>query len=134
MSKESTDRLALIAYAGPALPIAVLEMPLIVYIVPFYAAELGLELAPIVGSDLADPEGELVDDIVDGLYRIGLLVPFVNLYDPHAGRGVLDSVELPPPSDLLRRPSRGNPGGRSRQSQGRFPSSPHKRHCSSSVR
>ena len=43
MPANSIKPLPLIAYAGPGLPIAVLEMPLIVYIVPFYAAELGLE-------------------------------------------------------------------------------------------
>ena len=49
MTNNKTSRLALIAYAGPGLPIAVLEMPLIIYIVPFYAQELGLELATIGG-------------------------------------------------------------------------------------
>ena len=44
MNNPTTSNRSLLAYASPALPIAVLEMPLIVYIVPFYAAELGMEL------------------------------------------------------------------------------------------
>lgn len=47
MSEQTVKRLSLIAYASPGLPISVLEMPLIVYIVPFYAQELGMELAAI---------------------------------------------------------------------------------------
>lgn len=64
MANNSTDRLALIAYASPALPIAVLEMPLIIYIVPFYAQELGMELAAIGGIFLI---ARLWDAITDPL-------------------------------------------------------------------
>lgn len=43
MSTNNPSRTALISYAAPGLPIAVLEMPLIVYVVPFYAQELGMD-------------------------------------------------------------------------------------------
>lgn len=66
MVNKPTSRLSLIAYAGPALPIAVLEMPLIVYIVPFYAAELGLELAVIGGIFLIARMWDAVTDPLIG--------------------------------------------------------------------
>jgi len=66
MSKEKNNPATLIAYAGPALPIAVLEMPLIVYIVPFYAQELGLELAVIGGIFLIARLWDAITDPVIG--------------------------------------------------------------------
>jgi glycoside/pentoside/hexuronide:cation symporter, GPH family len=66
MSNNVVNRLSLIAYAGPALPIAVLEMPLIVYIVPFYAQELGLPLATIGGIFLLARMWDAITDPVIG--------------------------------------------------------------------
>ena len=45
--KSRTSTPALVAYAGPAMPLAMLGMPLVVYVPPFYAAELGLDLAAV---------------------------------------------------------------------------------------
>ena len=42
--------------------------------------ELYLELMAIVGPHLADPEGELGDDVVDEGDRIGLSVPVLELH------------------------------------------------------
>ena len=59
--------------------------------------ELGLELMAIVGADLADPEGEPGNDVVDEGDRIGLGVPVVDLERPDAGRiingGVLVALD-----------------------------------------
>ncbi|NKB35972.1 MAG: MFS transporter [Gammaproteobacteria bacterium] len=66
MSNNKLGRLSLITYAGPGLPIAVLEMPLIVYIVPFYAGELGLELATIGGIFLIARMWDAITDPVIG--------------------------------------------------------------------
>lgn len=41
--------------------------------------ELGLELVAIVGSDFADPERELVDDMIDEVDRVGLSMFFIDL-------------------------------------------------------
>ena len=64
MVNTSLGKKTLIAYAAPGLPIAVLEMPLIIYIVPFYAAELGVELAAIGGIFLI---ARLWDAVTDPL-------------------------------------------------------------------
>ncbi|MCY4362522.1 MAG: MFS transporter [Gammaproteobacteria bacterium] len=47
--RSATDRTSLLAYMLPAIPLAMLGMPLIIYVPPFYAAELGLELAAVGG-------------------------------------------------------------------------------------
>ena len=47
--RAATDRTSLLAYMLPAIPLAMLGMPLIIYVPPFYAAELGLELAAVGG-------------------------------------------------------------------------------------
>ena len=47
--RSPTDRTSLLAYMLPAVPLAMLGMPLIIYVPPFYAAELGLELAAVGG-------------------------------------------------------------------------------------
>ena len=47
--RDATDRTSLLAYMLPAVPLAMLGMPLIIYVPPFYAAELGLELAAVGG-------------------------------------------------------------------------------------
>jgi len=47
MSRSPTSRSALLAYAGPSAPIAILMMQLIVYLPPLYAQELGLDLATV---------------------------------------------------------------------------------------
>ena len=64
MVNTSLGKKALVAYTAPGLPIAVLEMPLIIYIVPFYAAELGVELAAIGGIFLI---ARLWDAVTDPL-------------------------------------------------------------------
>ena len=66
MATNQTSRLSLIAYSGPGLPIAILEMPLIIYIVPFYAQELGLELATIGGIFLLARLWDAISDPVIG--------------------------------------------------------------------
>lgn len=45
---DSVPRFKLLAYAGPALPIAAMGVPIAIYIPPFYAQEMGLGLS-IVG-------------------------------------------------------------------------------------
>ena len=47
--RAPTDKISLLAYALPAVPLAMLGMPLIIYVPPFYASELGLELAAVGG-------------------------------------------------------------------------------------
>ena len=47
--RAATDKTSLLAYALPAIPLAMLGMPLIIYVPPLYAAELGLELAAVGG-------------------------------------------------------------------------------------
>lgn len=47
--RSATAASSLLAYALPAVPLAMLGMPLILYVPPFYAAELGLELAAVGG-------------------------------------------------------------------------------------
>ena len=47
--RSPTDKTSLLAYALPAIPLAMLGMPLIIYVPPFYASELGLELAAVGG-------------------------------------------------------------------------------------
>ena len=47
MPSDNTSRRSLLAYAGPAIPLRILMMQLVVYVPPFYAAELGLEMAAI---------------------------------------------------------------------------------------
>ena len=47
--------------------------------------ELGLELVAIVGSDFAYTEGELVDDVIDEVDRVGLCMFFIDLECPNAG-------------------------------------------------
>jgi GPH family glycoside/pentoside/hexuronide:cation symporter len=66
MTEKSVSRLSLISYSAPGLPIAVLEMPLIVYIVPFYAQELGMELATIGGIFLLARMWDAITDPVIG--------------------------------------------------------------------
>lgn len=41
--------------------------------------EFGLEFVPIIGSDFFDTEGELFDDGVYKIYRIGLRMLFVDI-------------------------------------------------------
>ena len=44
--------------------------------------EFGLELMAIVGSDFADAERELVDDVIDEVDGIGLVMALVDLEGP----------------------------------------------------
>ncbi len=48
--------------------------------------ELRLELVTIVGSDFAYTEGELFNDVVDEVDRVGLGMFFIDLERPNAGR------------------------------------------------
>ena len=41
MPRKPTSLFSLIAYSGPAIPLAMLGLPLILYLPPFYAAEFG---------------------------------------------------------------------------------------------
>jgi Na+/melibiose symporter-like transporter len=62
---ESPSRVQLLAYAGPAVPLSMLMMQLIVYVPPFYAAEMGMELG-VVGLVffLARAWDALIDPLV----------------------------------------------------------------------
>ena len=55
--------------------------------------ELGLELMTIVGADLPDPEGELLEDKVDVVDGVRLGVFLIDLKRAHAGR-IVDGREL----------------------------------------
>ena len=47
MPRKPTSLFSLIAYSGPAIPLAMLGLPLILYLPPFYAGELGMDLAAV---------------------------------------------------------------------------------------
>ena len=47
MPANPTSTGSLIAYSGPAIPLRILLMQLVVYVPPFYASEMGLEIAAI---------------------------------------------------------------------------------------
>ncbi len=47
MSRDPTSTSSIVAYAGPAIPLRIMLMQLVVYIPPFYATEMGLEIAAI---------------------------------------------------------------------------------------
>ena len=65
MKKNRVGTAALIAYSGPALPIAMMGLPLILYLPPFYAGELGVELAVVGGVFfLARAWDAVIDPIV----------------------------------------------------------------------
>ena len=49
MPRKPTSLFSLIAYSGPAIPLAMLGLPLILYLPPFYAGELGMDLAAVGG-------------------------------------------------------------------------------------
>lgn len=55
--------------------------------------KLGLELVSVVGSDLANAERELLDDVVNEVDCAGLGVFLVNLQSPHPCR-VINGCEL----------------------------------------
>ena len=55
--------------------------------------ELGLELRTIVGAYLLDTEGELFDDVVNGVGGAGLRVALVNFQGAHP-RGVVNRCIL----------------------------------------
>lgn len=60
--------------------------------------ELCLELMSIIGADFPDAEGELADDVIDEVDRVGLSMLFVDLERAHAGcivdGGVLEAADL----------------------------------------
>ncbi len=47
MQTKRLSALTLLFYGGPAIPISMLTMPLVLYLPPFYAAEIGLSLAAV---------------------------------------------------------------------------------------
>lgn len=66
----------------------VLDMPM----------EFCLELVPVIGPHLADPEGKLVDDMVDEVDGVGLGMPRIDLQRPDAcriiNRGILKTPDF----------------------------------------
>ena len=48
--------------------------------------ELGLELMAIVGADFANPKGELLDNVIEDVYGVGLCVTLIDLQGTYAGR------------------------------------------------
>ena len=64
--RTATDRTSLLAYMLPAIPLAMLGMPLIIYVPPFYAAELGLELAAVGGIFFIARAWDAITDPVIG--------------------------------------------------------------------
>ncbi len=64
MPRNPTSLFSLIAYSGPAIPLAMLGLPLLVYLPPFYAGELGMDLAAVGGVFAA---ARLWDAIIDPL-------------------------------------------------------------------
>jgi Na+/melibiose symporter-like transporter len=68
LSAEPTSKSSLLAYAGPAIPLRILLMQLVVYVPPFYAAEMGLEIATIgLIFFLARGWDALIDPLVGNL-------------------------------------------------------------------
>ena len=66
--RSATDRTSLLAYMLPAVPLAMLGMPLIIYVPPFYAAELGLELAAVGGIFFIARAWDAVTDPLIGFF------------------------------------------------------------------
>ena len=64
MPRKPTSLFSLIAYSGPAIPLAMLGLPLILYLPPFYAGELGMDLAA-VGAVFA--AARMWDAVIDPL-------------------------------------------------------------------
>jgi Na+/melibiose symporter-like transporter len=68
LSADPTSKSSLLAYAGPAIPLRILLMQLVVYVPPFYAAEMGLEIATIgLIFFLARGWDALIDPLVGNL-------------------------------------------------------------------
>ena len=66
--RSATDRTSLLAYMLPAVPLAMLGMPLIIYVPPFYAAELGLELAAVGGIFFIARAWDAITDPLIGFF------------------------------------------------------------------
>ena len=66
--RDATDRTSLLAYMLPAVPLAMLGMPLIIYVPPFYAAELGLELAAVGGIFFIARAWDAITDPLIGFF------------------------------------------------------------------
>ena len=66
--RDATDRTSLLAYMLPAVPLAMLGMPLIIYVPPFYAAELGLELAAVGGIFFIARSWDAITDPLIGFF------------------------------------------------------------------
>ncbi|MCY3750195.1 MAG: MFS transporter [Gammaproteobacteria bacterium] len=66
--RSATGRTSLLAYMLPAVPLAMLGMPLIIYVPPFYAAELGLELAAVGGIFFIARAWDAVTDPLIGFF------------------------------------------------------------------
>lgn len=68
MNNTATGKVSLLAYAGPNAPLSMLMLQLIVYLPPFYAAEMGLELAQVgFVFFLARAWDALIDPIIGNL-------------------------------------------------------------------
>ena len=68
MPSQATSTRSLLAYAGPAIPLRILLMQLVVYVPPFYATEIGLEIAAIGAVFfLARGWDALIDPLVGNL-------------------------------------------------------------------
>ena len=66
--RSATGRTSLLAYMLPAVPLAMLGMPLIIYVPPFYAAELGLELAAVGGIFFIARAWDAITDPLIGFF------------------------------------------------------------------
>ena len=66
--RPATGRTSLLAYMLPAVPLAMLGMPLIIYVPPFYAAELGLELAAVGGIFFIARAWDAITDPLIGFF------------------------------------------------------------------
>ncbi len=104
MNINPVGRASLIAYSGPALPIAMMGLPLILYLPPFYASELGVELAVVGGVFfLARAWDAVIDPLVGYLSdntnsRWGRRKPWLAVGGPLLMIGVY--ALLSPPSDI----------------------------------
>lgn len=67
MERNRLSPLRLLFYAGPAIPLSMLTMPLVMYVPPFYAAEVGMSLAAVGGIFLLARAWDALIDPVIGM-------------------------------------------------------------------
>ena len=88
VNNNALGRLPLVAYALPSTPTSMLMMMLVVYLAPFYASEMGLELAAVGGIFfLARLWDAVIDPVVGNLSdrtrsRFGRRKPWIALGTP----------------------------------------------------